>query len=67
LTKRHPYQLYLVAVQEAYSRAIVGWSMAEHMRAELVVDALKIGLHRRPDRGLVHDSETSRGCIPRSA
>jgi putative transposase len=31
--------LYLAAVQDAYSRMIVGWSMAEHMRAELVVDA----------------------------
>jgi putative transposase len=32
--------LYLAAVQDAYSRRIVGWSMADHMRAELVVDAL---------------------------
>ncbi|MGH2715585.1 MAG: DDE-type integrase/transposase/recombinase [Thermoleophilaceae bacterium] len=46
--------LYLAAVQDAYSRAIVGWSMAEHMRAELVVDALGMGLaRRRPDPGLV--------------
>jgi putative transposase len=50
--------LYLAAVQDAYSRTIVGWSMAEHMRAELVVDALNMGLHRRrPDRGLVHHSD----------
>ena len=33
--------LYLAAVQDAYSRAIVGWSMADHMRSELVVDALR--------------------------
>jgi putative transposase len=47
--------LYLAAVQDAYSRAIVGWSMAEHVRAELVVDALKMALaRRRPDPGLVH-------------
>jgi putative transposase len=45
-------------VQDAYSRAIVGWSMAEHMRAELVVDALKMALaRRRPDPGLVHHSD----------
>ncbi|TMM17818.1 MAG: IS3 family transposase [Actinobacteria bacterium] len=31
--------LYLAAVQDACSRAIVGWSMAEHMRTELVTDA----------------------------
>jgi putative transposase len=50
--------LYLAAVQDAYSRAIVGWSMAEHMRTELVVDALNMALHRRrPDRGLVHHSD----------
>jgi putative transposase len=33
--------LYLAAVQDTYSRMIVGWRMADHMRAELVVDALK--------------------------
>jgi putative transposase len=50
--------LYLAAVQDTYSRMIVGWAMAEHMRSELVVDALKMGLHRRrPDEGLVHHSD----------
>jgi putative transposase len=50
--------LYLAAVQDAYSRAVVGWSMAEHMRAKLVVDALGMGLsRRRPDPGLVHHSD----------
>jgi putative transposase len=50
--------LYLAAVQDAYSRAIVGWSMAEHMRTELVTDALAMALsRRRPDPGLVHHSD----------
>jgi putative transposase len=50
--------LYLAAVQDACSRAIVGWSMAEHMRAELVVDALQMALsRRRPPPGLVHHSD----------
>ena len=50
--------LYLAAVQDAYSRAIVGWSMADHMRSELVVDALKLAVaRRRPDLGLVHHSD----------
>ena len=50
--------LYLAAIQDAYSRRIVGWSMAEHMRSELVVDALQMGLHRRkPAPGLVHHSD----------
>jgi putative transposase len=50
--------LYLAAVQDAYSRRIVGWSMADHMRGELVVDALTMAVHRRrPDPGLVHHSD----------
>jgi len=50
--------LYLAAVQDAYSRRIVGGSMADHMRAELVVDALEMALwRRRPDIGLVHHSD----------
>jgi putative transposase len=50
--------LYLAAVQDAYSRAIVGWSMGTHMRAELVVDALEMALARRqPQPGLIHHSD----------
>jgi putative transposase len=50
--------LYLAAVQDAYSRAIVGWSMADHMRAELVVDALQMAVsRRRPAPGLIHHSD----------
>ena len=50
--------LYLVAVQDAYSRRIVGWSMADHIRADLVVDALNMAIaRRRPDAGLVHHSD----------
>jgi len=50
--------LYLAAVMDCYSRRIVGWSMAEHMRAELVVDALEMAVtRRRPEAGLVHHSD----------
>ena len=50
--------LYLAAVQDAYSRRIVGWSMADHMRAELVVDALQMAVaRRRPKPGLVFHSD----------
>jgi putative transposase len=50
--------LYLAAVQDAYSRRIVGWSMADHMRAELVVDALEMAVaRRRPAPGLIHHSD----------
>jgi putative transposase len=50
--------LYLAAVQDAYSRRIVGWQMADHMQAELVVDALKMAItRRRPAPGLIHHSD----------
>jgi putative transposase len=50
--------LYLVAVQDLFSRRIVGWSMADHMRTELVTDALQMALaHRRPGRGLIWHSD----------
>ena len=50
--------LYLVAVQDIYSRRIVGWAMADHMRTELVTDALQMALaQRRPDRGLIWHSD----------
>ena len=50
--------MYLAAVQDTYSRLIVGWSMATHMRATLVVDALKMALaRRRPGPGLIHHSD----------
>jgi putative transposase len=50
--------LYLAAVQDLFSRKIVGWSMADHMRTELVTDALAMALDRRaPDPGLIHHSD----------
>jgi putative transposase len=50
--------VYLAAVQDAHSRMIVGWSMADHMRAELVVDALQMAIaRRRPAPGLIHHSD----------
>jgi putative transposase len=50
--------LYLAAVQDLYSRRIVGWSMADHMRTELVTDALQMALaRRRPRPGLIWHSD----------
>jgi putative transposase len=50
--------LYLAVVLDAYSRRVVGWAMADHMRAELVVEALEMALwHRRPGAGLIHHSD----------
>jgi putative transposase len=43
-------KVYCAAVMDAYSRLIVGWSIAEHMRTELVTDALGMAILRRnPD------------------
>jgi transposase InsO family protein len=50
--------LYLAAVQDLYSRRIVGWSMADHMRTELVTDALQMAVaQRRPEPGLIWHSD----------
>jgi putative transposase len=50
--------LYLCAVQDAFSRRIVGWSMTDHMRSDLVVDALNMAIARRqPEEGLIHHSD----------
>jgi putative transposase len=51
-------KLYLAVVIDCYSRRCVGWAMAEHMRAELVVEALEMAVwQRKPDPGLVHHSD----------
>jgi putative transposase len=50
--------LYLVFVLDVHSRRIVGWAMEDHLRTELVVDALKMAVWRRkPAAGLVHHSD----------
>jgi putative transposase len=53
--------LYLAAVQDVYSRQIVGWSMTSHMRSSLVVDALEmaVGLRQPTAGGLI--AHTDRG------
>jgi putative transposase len=50
--------LYLAAVVDCFSRRIVGWSMRDDLRAELVVDALEMAVARRqPSAGLIHHSD----------
>jgi putative transposase len=50
--------LYLAAVQDLFSRRIVGWAMDGHMRSELVVAALEMAVAaRRPPKGTVHHSD----------
>lgn len=52
--------LYLSVVMDAFSRKIVGWCMATHLRAELVVDALQMAVHQRRPESVVHHSD--QGC-----
>ena len=50
--------LYLAAVQDLFSRRIVGWAMEPHMRSELVVAALEMAVRRRrPAKGTIHHSD----------
>jgi transposase InsO family protein len=66
--------MYLALVMDLWSRKIVGWAMADHLRSELVVSALQMaGTHRRPgpgllvhsDRGVQYASRETRACLER--
>jgi putative transposase len=53
--------LFLAAIVDVFSRRVVGWAMADHLRTELPLEALGMALGiRQPERGLVHHSD--RGC-----
>ena len=50
--------MYCCAVIDVYSRRVVGWSIADHMRTELVVDALQMAtLATPPEPGTVLHSD----------
>lgn len=53
--------LYLAAVLDLYSRAIIGWSMSERINGDLVIDALDMAIQRRgsPKQVLVHSDQGS--------
>jgi len=53
---------YLAVVLDAFSRRVVGWSIADHMRTELVVDALQMAIWRRrppPGQTIAHSDHGS--------
>jgi len=51
--------LFLAVVEDMFSRKIVGWSMRDDLKAELVIDALAMAVtRRRPAPGLVHHSDS---------
>ena len=50
--------LYLAFILDVHSRRVVGWAMEDHLRTEIVVDALRMAVWRRkPAPGLVHHSD----------
>ena len=49
--------LFLAVVVDAISRRVVGWSMANHLRTELVLEALNMALWRRRPDSVVHHSD----------
>jgi putative transposase len=50
--------LYLATVMDLYSRRIVGWAMADHLRTELPVTALRMAIAaKQPGPGLIHHSD----------
>lgn len=52
--------LYLAVVMDAWSRRVVGWHMATHLKTELVLDALDMALwHRRPENVIHHSDQGS--------
>ena len=53
--------LYLASVMDCYSRRIVGWAMATHLRAELVLQALDMAVQqRKPAADVIHHSDQGR-------
>jgi len=49
--------LYLAVVLDAFSRRIVGWAMANHLKSRLVLDALEMALRQRRPDGVIHHSD----------
>ena len=49
--------LYLAVVVDAWSRRVIGWSMANHLRTELVLEALNMALWQRRPETVIHHSD----------
>jgi putative transposase len=49
--------LYLAIVLDAFSRKVVGWAMATHLKTELVLDALEMALAQRRPGDVIHNSD----------
>jgi putative transposase len=49
--------LYLAVVLDAFSRRVVGWAMANHLRTQLVLDALDMAIGQRRPNDVIHHSD----------
>lgn len=49
--------LFLAVVLDVCTRRVVGWAMANHLRTELVLDALNMALHQRRPTNVIHHSD----------
>ena len=49
--------LYLAVVLDVFSRRVVGWSMANHLRTERVLDALYMAVQQRRPVDVIHHSD----------
>jgi putative transposase len=60
--------LYLAVVLDAWSRRVVGWAMATHLRTDLVLDALNMAFTQRRPTDVIHHSDSEyRGAGRRAA
>ncbi len=55
---------FLATVIDCYSRRVVGWAVAEHMRTDLIIDALRMAIiHRNPPPGVIFHSDYAEPCV----
>ena len=56
--------MYLAVVLDVFSRKVVGWAMANHLRTELVLGALNMAIAQRRPQGVIHHSDRVRSTPP---
>ena len=65
-TQANSGKVYLAVVIDAWSRRVVGWSIADHIRAELVADAIQMATWKRQpprDQVIAHSDHGSQGGL----
>jgi putative transposase len=58
--------LYLAVVLDAFSRRIVGWAMANHLRSDLVLDAMEMAVGQRKPRDVIQHSDSQSVVVSNS-